>query len=210
MEGSGASKAARVCHARHVRPKRAAGQFDPQGQHQNAPRLALRSAPRTARHSKARARDHPTHPARTMPLLRWPHARHRDLPPRTKTNVARTTTGAGRMTHRLSHTTERHRSPTADPVTSGCAQPSSTRNLKALTPDRSAFPGSSGAFALVSGNMHSLSRSRCRNRLGTLPIGRPKTPRGFLLPRFVNVGRQLLAANVVPRPTSKNLQESRR
>jgi hypothetical protein len=33
-------------------------------------------------------------------------------------------------------------------------------------------------------------------------------PRGFLLPRFVNVGRHLMAANVVLRPTSKNLQES--
>jgi hypothetical protein len=33
-------------------------------------------------------------------------------------------------------------------------------------------------------------------------------PRGFLLPRFVNVGRHLMVANVVPRPTSKNLQES--
>ena len=35
-------------------------------------------------------------------------------------------------------------------------------------------------------------------------------PRGFLLPRFVNVGRHLMAANVVLRPTSKNLQESGR
>ena len=32
-------------------------------------------------------------------------------------------------------------------------------------------------------------------------------PRGFLLPRFVNVGRHLMAANVVLRPTSKNLQD---
>jgi hypothetical protein len=35
-------------------------------------------------------------------------------------------------------------------------------------------------------------------------------PRGFLLPRFVNVGRHLMAANVAPRPTSKNLQGSGR
>lgn len=33
-------------------------------------------------------------------------------------------------------------------------------------------------------------------------------PRGFLLPRFVNVGRHLMAANVVLRHTSKNLQET--
>ncbi|SEO27107.1 hypothetical protein SAMN05216227_10774 [Pseudorhodobacter antarcticus] len=33
-------------------------------------------------------------------------------------------------------------------------------------------------------------------------------PRGFLLPRFVNVGRHLMAATVTPLPTSKNLQES--
>ena len=36
-----------------------------------------------------------------------------------------------------------------------------------------------------------------------------QNPRGFLLPRFVNVGRHLVAATVVPRPTSKNLQDCR-
>jgi len=50
--------------------------------YQNDPRLAVRSAPRTARHSRARARDHPTHPARTMSLLRRLHAHHRSLPSR--------------------------------------------------------------------------------------------------------------------------------
>jgi hypothetical protein len=61
------------------------------------------------------------------------------------------------MTHRLSHVTERHRLPTADPVATGCAQPSSTRNIIALTPDRSAFPGSSGVIIFVSGAMHTFS-----------------------------------------------------
>jgi hypothetical protein len=35
-------------------------------------------------------------------------------------------------------------------------------------------------------------------------------PRGFLLPRFVNAGRHLVAVTVAPRPASKNLQGSRR
>jgi hypothetical protein len=34
-------------------------------------------------------------------------------------------------------------------------------------------------------------------------------PRGFLLPRFVNAGRHLVAVTVAPRPASKNLQDSR-
>ena len=43
---------------------------------------------------------------------------------------------------------------------------------------------------------------------GHFPHRMVQDPRGFLLPRFVNVGRHLMAANVVLRPTSKNLQES--
>ena len=37
-----------------------------------------------------------------MPLLRRAHARHRDFPPWAKTDVARTATGAGRMTYKPS------------------------------------------------------------------------------------------------------------
>ena len=61
------------------------------------------------------------------------------------------------MTHRLSDATDHHRLPTADPVTTGCAQPSPTRNMIAITPDRSAFPGSSGVIIFVSGAMHTPS-----------------------------------------------------
>ena len=45
---------------------------------------------------------------------------------------------------------------------------------------------------------------------GLFPHRMVQDPRGFLLPRFVNVGRHLMAANVVLRPTSKNLQVSGR
>ncbi|WP_179141520.1 hypothetical protein [Primorskyibacter flagellatus] len=41
------------------------------------------------------------HPARAMSLLWRRHAYHRDIPTRAKTDVARTTKGAGSMTHRL-------------------------------------------------------------------------------------------------------------
>jgi hypothetical protein len=58
------------------------------------------------------------------------------------------------MTHRLSDATDHHRLPTAAPVTTGCAQPSPARNMIALTPDRSAFPGSSGVIVPVLGAMH--------------------------------------------------------
>lgn len=34
-----------------------------------------------------------------------------------------------------------------------------------------------------------------------------QAPRGFLLPRFVNVGRHLMAATVAPRLTSKNIEK---
>jgi hypothetical protein len=58
------------------------------------------------------------------------------------------------MTHRLSDATDHHRLPTAAPVTTGCAQPSPAQNMIALTPNRSAFPGSSGVIAPVLGAMH--------------------------------------------------------
>jgi len=61
------------------------------------------------------------------------------------------------MTHRLSDVTDHHRPPTVDPVTTGCAQPSSTRNMIAITPDRSAFLGSSGVIISVLGAMHTFS-----------------------------------------------------
>ena len=54
-------------------------------------------------------RDHPTHPARTMSLLRRTHAHHRDLPARPETDVARPTEGAGSMTYRPSSVTRQHR-----------------------------------------------------------------------------------------------------
>ncbi len=63
------------------------------------------------------------------------------------------------MTHRLSDATDHHRLPTAAPVTTGCAQPSPARNTIAPTPDRSAFPGSSGAIVPVLGAMHTFSRT---------------------------------------------------
>ena len=63
------------------------------------------------------------------------------------------------MTHRLSDDAELHRLPKADPVTTGCAQPSPTRNVIAITPDRSVFPGSSGAFMIVSGTMRTFSHT---------------------------------------------------
>lgn len=63
------------------------------------------------------------------------------------------------MTHRLSDATDHHRLPTADLVTTGCARPPSARNTIALTPNRSAFPGSSSAFVPVSGTMRSFSRT---------------------------------------------------
>ena len=63
------------------------------------------------------------------------------------------------MTHRLSDATDHHRLPTADPVTTGCAQPSPTRNMIAITPDSSVFPGSSGVIVPVLGAMHTFSRT---------------------------------------------------
>lgn len=63
------------------------------------------------------------------------------------------------MTHRLPDAIVHHRLPTADPVTTGCARPPSARNTIALTPNRSAFPGSSSAFVPVSGAMRPFSRT---------------------------------------------------
>ena len=87
------------------------------------------------------------------------YARHRDLPLRAKADVARATTGTGRMTHRLSDATDNHRLRTADPVTTGCAHPPSTRNAVAFTSNRSVFYGSLSATAPVLGAMPNSSRT---------------------------------------------------
>ena len=131
----------------------------PQGQHQNDPRLTLRRAPRTGRRISTRCRDHPTHPARTVPLLRRPHAHHRGLPSRANTNVARTTTGAGRMTHRLSIARKRHRMHRADPAQPVCAYQSSAQKLTADTALCKARPAYSTTSVTASAVMRTFSRT---------------------------------------------------
>ncbi|WP_050523927.1 hypothetical protein [Pseudorhodobacter wandonensis] len=54
--------------------------------------------------------------------------------------------------------------------------------------------------------LYNINRTKLENLIHR--ILEPAYPRGFLLPRFVNVGRHLMVANVVPRLTSKNFQES--
>jgi|GEM_PF-961529 len=139
-----------------------------------------------------RSRHHPIHPARTMPLLLWPHARHRDLRPRAKTNVARAATGAGRMTHRLSDARQRQRLRPADPVTTGCAHVHSAQRTAAVTPEQSAMFGASNSFAPVSGTTHTISRATDTGGAPTsahFPHRSIQDPRGFLLGRFSKEGR---------------------
>jgi hypothetical protein len=73
--------------------------------------------------------------------------------------MSRATTGAGRMTLRLSDATERHWLHRADPVASGCDHLSSARYTTAITPNRSAVPGASNVLAPVSGVMRTFSRT---------------------------------------------------
>jgi hypothetical protein len=63
------------------------------------------------------------------------------------------------MTHRLSDVTDHHRPPTADPVTTGFAQPSSARDTIAPTPNCSAIPGARTALSHVSRAAHTISRA---------------------------------------------------
>ena len=150
------------CPTRRVPPHpalRPAGQFDPQGQHHEDPCLALRAAPGTGHRPKTRGRDHPTHPARTMPLLRRPHADHRDLPARAKTDVARTTKGAGRMTKRRSFVTENHQLQSADLVRTACACSFPASHKAAMTPKHTALSTSSPECASVSGTERTFSRT---------------------------------------------------
>jgi len=63
------------------------------------------------------------------------------------------------MTHRLSDATDNHRLRTADPVTTGCAQPPSTRNAIAFMSNRSVIYGSSSATDPVLGTMPKSSRT---------------------------------------------------
>jgi len=131
----------------------------PQGQHQNNQHLALRPAPRTARRIRTRRRDHPTHPARAVPLLRRAHAHHRDLPSRAKANVARTTTGAGRMTHRLSDDAERHWLLSAGPAKPICVYHSAARKTTASTTMCNAVSAYFTASVTVSAVMRNFPRT---------------------------------------------------
>lgn len=63
------------------------------------------------------------------------------------------------MTHRMTDATDHHRLPTADPVTTGRAQPSSTRNTIAFIPNRSVVPRPTGAIVPVVGAIHNFSRA---------------------------------------------------
>jgi hypothetical protein len=63
------------------------------------------------------------------------------------------------MTHCLSDATDHHRLPTADPVTTGCARPSSARYTIAPTPNCSAIPGAPTALSHVSRAAHTISRT---------------------------------------------------
>jgi hypothetical protein len=84
---------------------RAAGQRRPQGQHREDPRTAggRPAQPRAAGERRdGERRDHPTHPARAVPLLRRPDAHRRDLPARPRTPIARASEGSGSMMMRPS------------------------------------------------------------------------------------------------------------
>ena len=76
-----------------------------------------------------------------------------------KTDVARTTQRAGRMTHRLSGAAERHRLHPADPVRTSRAHPPSARNTTAIKPNRTSLPGPSWWIVPLLGTMRPFSRT---------------------------------------------------
>src|SRR6056297_1892415 len=152
---------------------RAARKRDPQSQHHQDPCLALRPAARTGRRAGTTDRDRPAHPARTVPLLRRPHAHNRDLPARAKTDVARATEGAGRMTYRPPSTTDYHWLQSVDTVRTACARSSPARHEAAITPKRKALLRSSAGFATVSGTWSAISRIL---DAAVAPIGRALSP----------------------------------
>jgi len=125
-----ASRRARVhpplpdtCPTRWLPPHpslRPAGQCNAEGQHRPHPRSVGAAATRTG--SAGRNGGCLAHPARTMPQLRWPHARGRNLPARPETNVARTTPGAGCMTGCLSISNRAHRQRQPAPGRTVCAE----------------------------------------------------------------------------------------
>ncbi len=94
-----------------IRALRAAGQRGSQGHHRPHPRIARRGAagPGLA----GECRGHPSHPARTVPLLWRRDAHRRDLPPRSEAVISSTTSGVRRMTQRPSQTRETHWLPPA-------------------------------------------------------------------------------------------------
>lgn len=108
---------------------RPAGQRNAKGQHRPHPRVAWTSTTRTGSAGTNGACT--SHLTRTMPLLRRSHARHRDLPARTKTNVARPTSGTGRMTQHPSPFTHSDRQRHAALAQTSCAELRTRANLAA-------------------------------------------------------------------------------
>ncbi len=142
------------------------------GAYQQEPCAAQRPDAGTVHRAGTRGRDHPVHPARTMPILRQPDAHRRDIPLRPETDVARTTTGAGRMTNRPSLSQKPlwigYPSPMAPGLPRVASGPRAADQMRRTRPniitsaDQDAlegrrFPSSRQSRSTVAGNLSSLS-----------------------------------------------------
>ena len=148
-----------------------------------------------------------------MPLLRWHNADHRDLPARSETNVPRTTTGAGRMTKRLSFVTENHQLHSADLVqtASACSFPAS--HQAAMKAKQTALSASSPACASTSGTICTFSHTPDATVAPTDYTPSPQTvPRPPRLPTwevFQRGSSSPQCATFRSHPHQKNLHQCR-
>lgn len=96
----------------------------------------------------------------------------------------------------------------ADPANPDCACRHRPNHAGPFADNLSTPLGQSGNGSIAS---NTTSRTQIQWSLQAsahFPHSLIQDPRGFLLPRFVNVGRHLMAVTVAMRPTSKNLQGS--
>ena len=116
-----------------------------------------------------------------MPVLRWAHADHRNLPARTETDVTRATSGAGRMTYRRSTVITPSWLQSAGPAQNNYAdQP--LQKLNTIVPSRKI-----GLSDRKGCDLHGFCpmknaiqpRQSCRriSRQRTFPIASPRPPR---------------------------------
>lgn len=146
-----------------------------------------------------------------MPMLRRAHAHCRDLPTRPKTDVARASKGAGRMTDRLSQIINPRWLLYARPAQATCADSLSARPQTKIHQARRAPRGDRAgkpAYAALCKTQNSPFKPKRIQSSALFPHSVAKTLAASTLGDFPTRAERPPSTTVTPRPASKNLHQS--